>query len=119
MTTRPVLFEPAEAVAAARCLAARTTDRPPITTSHPRACGWCDYQLGELRQLVEGFNEWADYSNRSHTFGRHELRVWAELPRDEQELRIVAAQAFPEPGAPPEPPPPEPDPAQEGPAWLR
>lgn len=92
--TRPVLFEPEAAIAASRCVIARSVSDG-RTPQHPRACGWCDYPLADLRSMVEGFNQWAEYSNRSHTFGRHELRVWSEMPRAEQEARIVAAQAFP------------------------
>lgn len=112
MTT--VLEDPAAAGAASRCLIARSVSDRGTTTAHPRACGWCDYPLADLRRMVDGFNEWAEYSARSNTFGHHELRVFAELPRDEQERQITAAQAFPElvtvPAA---------DDDDEGPSWLR
>jgi len=110
-----VIDDPAAAGAAGRCVIARSVSDRAMTSSHPRACGWCDYPLADLSRMVEGFNAWAGYNSRSNTFAHHELRVWSELPRDEQERRIVEAQAFPED----EPPVAAPSVAEEGPAWLR
>lgn len=119
--TGPVIDDPAAAAAVGRCLIARSIDDRGETTAHPRPCGWCDYPLEDLRRMADGFNEWAAYSQRSNTFGHHELRVFGELPRDEQERRIVEAQAFP-PLEEPKPvavTPPAHDVDEEGPAWLR
>ena len=57
-----VIDEPAAAIAAGRCLTARSLARKPgdvWTPSHPRTCGWCDYPLDVLGRLIEGFNAWA------------------------------------------------------------
>jgi hypothetical protein len=90
-----VIFEPASAIAASRCLAARVRDSGHrVTASHPRRCGWCDYPTDVLDGLVRGFNAWAGYSERTGTYAHHELRVWAELGKDEQLSQIVAAQVL-------------------------
>lgn len=118
----PVMTDPAAAIAAARCLAARNLPGTARTLrTHPRACGWEDYETDALRKLVDSFNEWSDYSDRHRTSGRHDVRAWAELPRLEQERRIVAAQAFPEVVEAPPPPVPDPVPepaAEDEQAWL-
>lgn len=75
---------------------------------HPRECGWCDYPLTTLTEMVDTFNQWAGFDVRSNTYSRHEVRVFVDLPREEQQRRIEAAQSF----ADPEPvlqPPPEPE----------
>lgn len=118
-----VIDDPAVAVAVGHCLGARsvaTETRPAVTERHPRPCGWCDYPLEDLRRMLEGWNQWAEYNARSNTFGHHELRIWTELPRAEQEARVLAAQAFPElaPVASPEPAPAH-GVDEEGPAWMR
>jgi hypothetical protein len=89
-----VINEPEVAVAAARCVTARALDQHGVTEQHPRPCTWCDYDRGELARMVQGYNTWAGYSERSGTYERHEARVFAELPRDEQLRRIVEAQGL-------------------------
>ena len=91
-----VITEPEVAVAIGRCVTARSlaTVTRQVTSQHPRRCAWCDYPLAELARMVEGYNAWAGYSERSGTYQRHEARVFAELPRDEQVRRIVAAQGL-------------------------
>lgn len=127
------IFGPAEAMAAARCLTARSI-ADGVTEVHPRKCGWCTEPLGDLRALVEGWNAWAAYEPKGQTggvAGRHEVRVFAELPRDEQRRQIEDAQQFPpEPLAvqaapnppavaqPPAAPDPPTQPAVEAPSWL-
>lgn len=121
-----VLFDPASAIAASLCLTARTIDSKRPMSRHPRPCGWCDYSLDELRQMVDGFNAWAGFRERSGTYERHDARVFAERPRAEQARLILDAQAFPEdaPATPPvntvamEPPIEPPADAEEGPSWL-
>lgn len=97
MTSGTVISEPEMAIAAGRCLTARslaTPTRGAITVRHPRPCGWCDWPLEDLRRMVDGFNTWAGYVARANTYAHHELRVWQEKPAAEQEALIVAAQAF-------------------------
>lgn len=115
-----VIFEPAAAIAASRCLTARTVDPSHATTNaHPRPCGWCDTPVEGLRSMVEGFNAWAGFDLRGNTYQRHEVRVFVDLPRDEQERQIVEAQAFPEPpAAPMEQPVAPPADADAMPDWL-
>ena len=120
-----VIFGAPEAIAAARCLNARSIDVKGRTPDHPRRCGWCPEELADLRRLVEGFNAWAGYKPagaQGGTAERHEVRLFLELPRDRQRELIEAAQQLvAEPVVPPpsspavEPPPP---PLKEGPAWL-
>lgn len=102
--TTPVLFEPASAIAAGLCLAARAISDG-RTARHPRPCGWCDYPLVDLRAMVAGFNEWAGFSERTHTYERHDARVFAELRPADQAALVLEAQAFPD--------------LEEGPSWLR
>lgn len=91
-----VIDEPASAVAASLCLAARDRkDR--TTTRHPGRCGWCPYPADELTRMVEGFNAWAGWNERRGTYERHDARVFAELPRDRQAALVAAAQAIEEP----------------------
>lgn len=131
------IFEPPAAIAAARCVVSRTRpDRrgAPIDPEHPRECAWCPFPTDELVRAVEGFNAWAGWDERSRTHERHDVRLFAELPRERQHQLVVEAQEFVPP--PPEPvavqaptnppavvqPPAEPDPpsppAVEAPSWL-
>ena len=126
-----VIDEPAAAIAAGRCLTARSLARKPgdvWTVSHPRTCGWCDYPPDVLRRLIEGFNAWAGWAERSRSYERHDARVWAESARrdpDAAERQIVAAQGF-QPTEPvdgpvahdPEAPPPAPPVDEELAAWT-
>lgn len=98
------LFEPAEGIAAGRCLAARTLNATrPVTNQHPRTCAWCDWPLDNLRAAVESFNAWIDHRRRSYAYS--EVSTWDELADVEQERLIVAAQGLAEdpPAPPPEP----------------
>lgn len=91
-----VIFEPASAIAASRCLTARSID--PVhgrTNAHPRPCGWCPTPVEGLRSMVEGFNQWSGFDVAKNTYERHEVRVFVDLPRAEQERQIVEAQDFP------------------------
>ena len=105
-----VIDEPAAAIAASRCLTARSLSRKPggeWTESPARRCGWCDYPPEVLAALIDGFNAWAGWSERSRTYERHDARVWAEMARrdhDEAERQIVAAQGL-QPMTPLEEPP--------------
>lgn len=107
-----VILEPASAVAAGICLAARTIGKPPgiLRGRHPRPCGWCDYPPDDLRRLIEGYNVWAGWSEKRRTYERHDARVFAELPAAVQAELVLAAQDFPalEP-APATPADPDPD----------
>lgn len=107
-----VIFEPAAAIAAAICIAARTLDS---VARHPRPCGWCDWPLEELRRMVDGFNTWAGYDERRGTYRQFDAQVFQGLPHSEQERRIVEAQAL-KPMEPIAPPPADADPL---PAFLR
>lgn len=101
-----VLFGPADAVAASRCLIARSIAGGK-TDHHPRRCGWCPEPMADLQALIAGFNDWAAYRPTGKTGGtseRHEIRVWMELDRAEQRRLVIAAQAL-EADQPPEPPP--------------
>jgi len=94
-----VIDEPAAARAIDRCLVARSLadKRGPVTRTHPGTCGWCDYPLEQLRQLLEGFNAWAGWDERRRRYERFEVQVWTEHARahpDQAEAEIVAAQAF-------------------------
>jgi len=103
VTEALVIFEPAAAVAAGRCLAARVRDRERwTTTDHPSRCGWCDYPTPVLDAMIRGFHAWAGYSERTGTYAHHEMRVWSETPGDAQRAAVSAAQAL-EVGPPPAP----------------
>lgn len=85
--------EPASAVAAALCLAARDrTNR--VTSRHAGRCGWCDWPAEELTSMVAGFNTWAGFDERRGTYGRHDARVFAELPRERQAELVAMAQSI-------------------------
>jgi hypothetical protein len=115
-----VLFDPASAIAAGICLTARSV-APRTVDRHPRPCGWCDYSPDELRQMIDGFNAWAGFSERSGTYERHDARVFAELPRAEQARLVLEAQAFPPERAmerSPEPPADATE-ADMTPSWMR
>lgn len=114
--THPVIDEAALAIAASLCLIAR--DRDGKTRRHPRRCAWCDWPEAELRARIAGFNAWADRNEDKSTYGRHDARVFNELPRTRQAELVREAQDFepePEPMRPPEPPPVD---EQEVPSWL-
>lgn len=116
-----VIDEPADAVAAGRCVTARSI-ADGVTSQHPRRCGWCDYPLTDLNRMVDGFNQWADFNNRHGTAARYDVRAFAELPRTRQLELIEAAQGLePERIAVPDPTPPPPEPSQPDTevAWLR
>ena len=90
--------DPASAIAMGRCLTARVLDPAGRSTpKHPGRYGWCDYPTQELGAGIAAFTAWAEFDDRRSTSGRHATRVFAELPRDEQEALIAAAQAFEEP----------------------
>jgi hypothetical protein len=91
---RPVLFEPASAIAAGICLTARTISDG-RTARHPRPCGWCTYEPDDLRAMVSGFNAWAGYDERAHTYDRLDARAFQGLPVREQQQLVLEAQAFP------------------------
>ena len=126
MTAALATHDPAVAVAMSRCLAARFRDPDHRSTpSHELACGWCDYPDDEIKRAVEEFNAWADY-NRHGISRHHDVRVFREQPKAEQERAIAAAQALgnelwhlapapTEPTAPAEAPPPE---TEEDIPWL-
>lgn len=114
-----VIDEPHDAVAASRCLTARSLDtgRGAVTAQHPRRCTWCAIDLAELTRMVEGWNAWADPRDRgrSTVYVRHAARTfveWARKQPAEAEALIAAAQGLeplpgPEPQAieAPQPPP--------------
>jgi hypothetical protein len=91
-----VIDEPAAAIAAGYCVAARSLTTDGRTTRHPRPCTWCDYPLSVLAPMVEGFNAWAQPKDQGqgHVYGRHDVRVFSELPRDEQERLVLEAQGL-------------------------
>lgn len=111
-----VIDEPAVAVAASRCLTARTVARragDEWTPSHPRTCAWCDYPTAALARLVDGFNAWAgakDVEGR-RVYARYDVQRFAEEARrhpDLAEAQIVEAQGLvaeisPRPLPPPDP----------------
>lgn len=111
-----VTFEPEVAVAIARCVTSRSLAdraRKTVDVDHPRACGWCDYPVDELVRSITGFNEWAGWNETKRTYERHDVRVFAELPRERQRELVLVAQAF-EPDAIV---PLAPDPAEDA-SWL-
>lgn len=96
-----VIDEPAAAIAAGRCVTARSLDtgRGAITAQHPRRCAWCDYPLADLSRMVEGWNHWADGKDhgRSTVYARHDAQLFAERSRRdpvEAERLIVDAQGL-------------------------
>jgi hypothetical protein len=115
-----VIFEPAAAIAAGICLTARTIADNARTDRHPRPCGWCDWDLSALRQMVNGFEVWTDRDARGVP-RRFEVVQFQSLPQREQAELVLEAQAFP----PLEQPTtaaiavPAHDVDEEGPAWLR
>lgn len=112
-----VIDEPIAAIAAGRCVLARslaTMGRPP-TPQHPRRCAWCDYPLADLSRMVEGWNHWADGKDRGQAtvYARHDAQLFAERSRKhpaEAEALIVAAQGL-EPLSVPQPMDVQPEPA--------
>lgn len=105
-----VIDDPAVARAIDRCVTARAIAdrRGPVTRTHPRPCGWCDYPTDHLVRLLEGFNVWSGWDERTRTYERHDVRVWTVAARRnpaEAERLIVAAQGLVEP-LPATPPPP-------------
>jgi hypothetical protein len=116
-----VIEEPADAIAAGLCLAARTLSPKAETNRHPRPCGWCVWDLDALRQLVDGFNRWAGYSERSGTYDRHDARVFQDLPAAEQRRLVLIAQDFPDASPEPDeivPEPPAEEEAPRRPSWF-
>jgi hypothetical protein len=100
MTTGAFL-DPPSAIAAGICLTARALDpERRLAGRHLRECGWCFYPTEALAELVAAFNAWAGFHERSRTYARHEARIFAELPRDQQAALVLAAQGF-EPEAEP------------------
>lgn len=96
-----VIDEPAAAIAAGRCVTARSLDtgRGAVTAQHPRRCAWCDYPLADLARMVEGWNQWADGKDRgrSTVYARHDAQLFAERSRRdpaEAERLIVDAQGL-------------------------
>lgn len=87
-------MDPAAAVAAGICLVAQVLGAQ--TPRHPRRCGWCEYPPDELSRMLTAFAGWAGREERTGTYGRHEARVFAELPRSRQLELVTAAQAFDE-----------------------
>jgi len=111
-----VLFEPASAIAASICIAARTLSS---VARHPRPCGWCDWPTDELRKMLEGFNAWAGYDERKGTYRQFDARVFQGLPPKEQARLVLEAQAFPPPAQPVQPAAAAPADADPLPAFLR
>lgn len=105
--------EPAAAIAASRCLTARSIARPrrgPWTEQHPRECSWCDLPLDFLRGAIEGWNAWAGPEDRGNgvVYARYDAQAFAELARRdpaEAERQIVAAQGLADPTPSPVEPP--------------
>lgn len=95
MATRPVLFDPPDAIAVSICIAARSLGKG-LTSRHPRPCGWCDYELPDLESMLRGFNAWAGYDERAATYDRLEARAFQGLPARVQAEQVLAAQSFPE-----------------------
>lgn len=89
-----VIDDPAVAVVVADCLAARSAPRAGVTSRHPGRCDWCDFPADYLARLLDGWNDWAGPRDRGRgtVYGRHDARVFSELPRDEQARRIQAAR---------------------------
>jgi hypothetical protein len=111
-----VLFEPASAIAASICIAARTLSS---VARHPRPCGWCDWPVAELRGMVDGFNAWAGYDERRGTYRQFDAAAFQGLPRVEQRRLVLEAQAFPDQAEPAQAPPAPPPDADPLPAFLR
>lgn len=89
------VFDPEVAVAIGRCVTARSIELPGrVDPEHPRRCGWCGHPTSELVAALTWFNTWAGWSERSRTYERHDVRIFAELPRDQQRARVLTAQDF-------------------------
>lgn len=96
-----VIDEPAAAIAAGRCLTARSLSKRPggefERDNHPRRCDWCDFPLDVLAALIDGFNDWAWFKPRTNTYARYDAQTWAEMARrhpEQAEAEIVAAQGL-------------------------
>lgn len=113
-----ILLEPASAIAAGICLTARTIAHG-HTVRHPRPCGWCDYDVADLRTLVDGFNAWAGYNGR--TYAQLLARIFQGLPHREQVAQVLEAQSFPavEPMTEADSAPAHDGDDEETPKWLR
>lgn len=118
-----MVWEPADGVAIARCMAARFRDRDHrVTVDHPSSCGWCDYPIDELERQLTSFNAWAGHDERSNSYSAHEVRRFYDLPREEQRDLITAAQDLTGHAWPPRTPPPTPVAEPEPdvmPEWMR
>ncbi len=93
-------LHPASAAAIAKCILARTRATRGatkkdlwsavaasigISNAHPRACGWCDYQVRDLESMLNDFDL------------RGEDAAWFRaLPHEKQHSMVLEAQAFPE-----------------------
>jgi hypothetical protein len=110
-----VIFEPAAAIAAGICMTARTIAEG-RTDRHPRPCGWCDWELDALRQMVDGFEAWAN-RDKAGVPRRFEVVAFQSQPQRLQAEQVLAAQAFPEPVATPSAAPAH-DSDEEGPTWA-
>lgn len=97
-----VIDEPAAAVAAARCLSARTLARRPgdeWRPTHPRRCAWCAYEPATLSGMLDGWNAWsgAKERGRATVYERYSAQAFSELQRRdpaEAERQIVEAQGL-------------------------
>lgn len=91
-----VLLDPPAAIAAAICLAARVLDPTRHETArHRGTCAFCEWPLEDLRSNLDAFNRWAAYDQRSGRYGRHEMRVWQDVPARRQAELIAEAQGIP------------------------
>ena len=91
-----MIFEPADAIAAGICVAARAINERGVTSAHPQRCAWCDHALDQLARRVEGFIAWAGWNEATQTYARSNVRAFAELPRDEQRRLVIEAQQLAE-----------------------
>lgn len=94
-----MLRDPASAAAVSKCLIQRSTGYRPssldVSSFHPEPCAWCDYPVAALRELLDGFNEWAAYDSRTDRYRRQEVEQFRAYPIALQQRMVRAAQ-YPE-----------------------
>ena len=86
--------DPASAVAASLCLAARSVDDRGRTRRHPGECSWCAWPVPQLAEMIAGFNREAGYNPRRGTHERLDARVFAEQRRADQVAQVTEAQGL-------------------------
>lgn len=103
----PELRDPAQAVAAAKCVVARDLGKESLGRLtprffHPSECSYCGLETEALRDAVAEFNGWAGLNPPTRIDPMypdlHPIKPGVEsfmlLPREEQAARVQRAQGY-------------------------